>query len=187
MIGTTRNGLPTHERLPDLLAASDDPHPRKTRRIEFVGERSPFDDERVQANMLLGRYTPTMMEAIRVASKKAVVRIDKFMERVFECYDHRSLAPVAHLKRTYRWHAGNNYIENVDFADVDVILGSPSGHQFVDLDAPGYVPKPVVFTAEVFKLIATEFLVKGGPEVPTPGHGSQGQGSRRSTTVLAAH
>lgn len=179
MIGKTRTGQPTHERLPDLLAASDDPHPRKTRRIEFVGERSPFDDERVQANMLLGRYTPTIEQAIRLAAKKAVVRIHGFTERVFERNDHRSLAPVAHLNRSYRWHAGNNYIENVDFDDVDAILGGPCGHEFIDLDAPGAEAKRVkTFAPEVFKLVAVEVAVKTmAPKGQGPQHGD----------VLAAH
>jgi hypothetical protein len=177
MIGRTRNGQPTHERLPDLLAASDDPHPRKTRRIEFVGERSPFDDERVQANMLLGRFTPTIEQAIRLAAKKAVVRIHKFTERVLE-RDHRyALAPEKHLGRTYRWHAGNNYIEDVDFGDVDAILGGPSAHQFRDV-TDGQPPEIKTFSPEVFKLIAVQVAV--------PSMQPKGQGPQHGD-VLATH
>jgi hypothetical protein len=176
MIGTTRTGLPTHERLPDLLAASNDPHPRKTRRIEFVGERSPFDDERVQANLLLGRYTPTIVEAIRLAAKNAVVRLHKFSERVLEHNSQHALAPVAHLGRTHRWHAGNDYIEDVDFADVDAILGSPSEHQFRDV-TDGVPPEIKTFSPEVFKLIAVDAVPSMSAKGVGPQHGD----------VVAAH
>lgn len=176
MIGKTRSGLPTHERLPDLLAASDDPHPRKTRRIEFVGDRSPFDDERVQANLLLGRYTPTMVDAIRLAAKRAVVRIYRFTDRVLETNSRHALAPVAHLGRTYRWHAGNNYIEDVDYGDVDAILGSPDGHQFRDV-TNGVPPEVKTFSPEVFKLIAVEAV---------PSMSARGQGPQHGD-VVAAH
>jgi hypothetical protein len=177
MIGTTRTGLPTHERLPDLLATND-VQPRKTRRIEFVGDRSPFDDERVQANLLMKRFTPTIEEAIRLAAKRAVVRIHKFTERVLE-RDHRyALAPEKHLGRTYRWYVGNNYIEDVDYGDVDAILGSPDGHQFIDLDAPDAEAKRIkTFSPEVFKLIAVDAVPSMSAKGVGPQHGD----------VVAAH
>jgi hypothetical protein len=186
MIGTTRAGLPTHERLPDLLAASDDPHPRKTRRIEFVGDRSPFDDERVQANLLLGRYTPTMEQAIRLASFRAVVRIHKFSERLMEHNHQYALSPHKHLGRTYCWHAGNDYIEDVDYGDVDAILGGPSGHQFRDVTDGVPPPEVKTFSPEVFKLIAVDFVVEEAPTGAPSGQGSSGQGSQQRT-ILAAH
>lgn len=167
MIGRTRDGQPTHERLPDLLATND-VGPRKTRRIEFIGERSPFDDERVQAKILLGRFTPTQLHAIRTAAKRAVVRIHRFSERVLERDHQYALAPDKHLQRTYRWHAGNAYIEDVDYRDVDAIMGGPSGHQFRDLDAGDDAPIVTTFSPEVFKLVAQEATAATAPKGTGP-------------------
>ena len=66
--------LPRHIRLDDLLGASDDPMPRKTRRVEWIGEDNIMEDPRIQANILLGRYSEVQKRAIMMAAAKANTR-----------------------------------------------------------------------------------------------------------------
>lgn len=125
--------LPKHPHLQDLLAVSDDPAPRKTRRIEWIGEQSPFDNPVIAWNMIQGNYTKLQMEAIRKAAARARVRVRR--SRTAEHNHQYSVAACKGLHRTYHWTKENNYTCDVDYADVDIILGSDFGHEFVDLDA----------------------------------------------------
>lgn len=127
------SGPAIHERLDDLLAVSDDPAPRKTRRIEWIGEQSPLDNPVIAWNLIQKRYTPTQERAIRIAAARARTRT--YRERLLE-HDHQySQAVMRGLSRTYHWHKGNEFVCDVDYADVDRILGSDAGHEFRDLDA----------------------------------------------------
>lgn len=179
--------LPRHRGLDELLAASEDPHPRGTRRIEWVGERSPLDDDRVLAKLLLSEsrmpgaptyYTPTQCRAIRLAAARARTRGDGWRNRIMEHSHQHAMAVVHGLRRTYYWTKSNGYVCDVDYHDADVILSSDSGHEFVDLDAlePGQ-PKVITPSPEVFKLVATEAV---------PALSRRGEGPPRGA-IVAAH
>lgn len=179
--------LPRHERLPDLLAASEDKHVRKTRRIEFIGDYNPMADDRVMAKLLLsesGRndlpkpFTPTQCLAIRRGAAKAVLRVSGHSVRLME-HDHQlSQAVTPHLSRTYEWNTTNHFIADVDYRDVDVLLGSNVGHQFRDItDIDPDEPTVLTPSPEVFKLIA----IKAVPSMSLRGEGPQ------RGDVVAAH
>jgi hypothetical protein len=181
--------LPRHERLPDLLAASEDPHPRKTRRIKFVGDFVPADNDLIMAKVMLSEalmvqgkpgapYTETMVKAVRWANATALKPISGCLIRVFEHDDQLSMAPQAHLSRTYQWRGENDFTCDVDYRDVDVILGGADGHQFRDItDQDPDEPTVILPSPEVFKLIAIE-------AVPTMA--LRGEGPQRGD-VVAAH
>lgn len=132
-VADVANPLPRHERLDDLLAASDDPSPRKTRRIEWIGEKSPYDDPTVVWGLLTGYYTEEQKRLIRLAAARARTRVHR--NRLFE-HDHQhAQAVLKGLQRTYLWCKENNFVCDVDYHDVDIIFGSDCAHEFVDLDA----------------------------------------------------
>jgi hypothetical protein len=180
--------LPRHERLPDLLAASEDKHVRKTRRIEFVGDYNPMADDRILAKLLLsesGRndlpkpFTPTQCLAIRRSAARAVLR-HSHGERLMEHSHQHAMAENPHMGRTYHWHKGNNFICDVDYQDVDALLGGQSGHQFRDItDKDPDEPTVIAPSLEVFKLIA-------GSVMNVPTMAQRGQGPQRGD-IVAAH
>lgn len=152
--------LPRPEKLRDLLAASDDPHPRKTRRIEWVGEQSPLDNPVIAFNLLTGRYSPQRAKAIRWAAAKANTRVMRI--RVFEHDHHLSMAPQAHLGRSYVWSEANGYVQEVDYRDVDGILAGPNGHEFRDVtDRDPDEPDALVLPPEVMRLVEQERVEVG--------------------------
>jgi hypothetical protein len=132
---SSRPGPPRHEGLLRLLSESEDPRPRGTRRVEWVGEASPLDNPVVAYNLMMGLYTPTQAKAVRLAAARARTRVRA--ARLLE-HDHQhAMAVFRGLSRTYIWERENGYVQDVDWADVDRILGSSVGHEFVDLDALG--------------------------------------------------
>lgn len=149
-------GPAIHGRLDDLLAASHDPAPRKTRRIEWVGEQSPYDNPVIAWNLLMGRYTPTQQRAIRLAAAQARTR--ECRERLMEHNHQHAQAVMRGLSRTYHWHKGNEFICDVDYADVDRILGSDAGHEFRDLDAMEGDQPTILLPPESVMVYATESI-----------------------------
>jgi hypothetical protein len=132
-------------RLRDLDAISDDPHPRQTRRIEWIGEQSPLDDPVIVWKLMTGQFTATQAKAIRLAAAKANTRVRR--ERVFEHEHQYAMAALKGLHRTYHWTKDNDFICDVDYADVDRILGDPwCGHEFRDLDDPAQANLPPLLT-----------------------------------------
>lgn len=130
-------GLPVHDRLPDMLASSTEPQPRATVRIEWVGERSPFDSPTVQYGIIRGAYTPTQIKALRLAAAQANTRNGKRRRLLESGSDHRAMAPVPGLGKTYIWERRNGYVCTVDNRDADIILGLPCGREFRLVDEPG--------------------------------------------------
>lgn len=141
-----RERLPKHHDLPALLAHAADPHPRKTRRIEWIGEADPLDNPVVEYRLLTGQYTEQQKKAIRWAAATARTRGAKggLRNRLMEAEHRHAEATVTGLRRTYYWTRENNYVCAVDFEDVDRILGDPHvGHEFRDLDAYAERGEPV--------------------------------------------
>jgi hypothetical protein len=57
------------------------------------------------------------------------------------------MAALKGLHRTYHWTKDNDFICDVDYADVDRILGDPwCGHEFRDLDDPAQANLPPLLT-----------------------------------------
>lgn len=151
--------LPRHLRLDELLSNSSDPAPRKTRRVEWVGEDNIMEDPRVQANLLLKRYSATQERAIMMAAARANTRGHRHRTRLLEHNHAAAQAVVMGLSRTYIFSELNSYIQFVDFADYDAIFASGMAHEFVDLDDPDMVAKRrgvKKLDAEVFRLVAQE-------------------------------
>lgn len=156
--------LPRHEGREALLAHADDPHPRKTRRIEWVGDYNPLNDELVRWKLLLSEsptpgvprwFTPTQCRAIRVAAAKAREARTGW-RRQLECDHPASLAPVKGLSRTYEWSRDNAYICHVDYRDADIIL-SVAAYEFIDLDAlDSDQPRLVTPSPDIFRLVAVD-------------------------------
>lgn len=130
-------GLPNHARLRELLAASDDPTPRKTVRIEWVGERSPFDNPSVIYGLLNKTYTNLQVKALRMAAAQANTRGGKRRRLLESGNDRRSMAPVPGLQKTYIWEAKTGYMADVDIGDADIILGLPCAREFRLVEEPG--------------------------------------------------
>jgi hypothetical protein len=145
VIGSTDGSvLPRHDGLGALLSASVDPAPRKTRRIEWVGEFNPLDLPFVAFATLRGQtfFTDEQKRLIRRMAARARTR--GYRNRLME-HDHQhAMCAVKGLQRTYQWTRENGYVCDVDYADVDRILGSDVGHEFVDLDSlqPGEKAEP---------------------------------------------
>jgi len=126
-----RPGLPTHARLAEMLAASDDPAPARTVVLEWVGEENPLDRADVRLRLMRGEYSVEQADAIRRAAARAATPAGN-RRRVLEAgWDPRALAPVPGLSRTYCWERGNGFREAVTVRDADVILSSECGNEFV--------------------------------------------------------
>lgn len=158
-----RPNLPRHEGLPALLSHATDPAPRKTRKIEWIGERSPLDEPVVAWRLMTKQFTALQEAVIRRAAAMARTRVKR--ERLFE-HDHQhAQAVLKGLHRTYLFTKANNYIQDVDYHDVDILLGSESGHEFRDLDAPD-PPTPTVTPNEVRLIereMARDHVMTGSP------------------------
>jgi hypothetical protein len=124
-------GLPTHARLPELLSASDDPAPKTTVVLEWVGEVDPMADPAIQFRIATGEFSPLEIEALRMAAVLAVTRAGNRRRILEAAKDPRSLAPVPELSRTYCWERRNGYRVEATIRDADVILSSECGHEFV--------------------------------------------------------
>ena len=164
-----QDSLPRHTGLDALLSDAGDKHMRKTRRVEWIGDYNPMADERVLAKLLMGAFTPLQQQSIRKSTAFGKYP-DGTTRRLMENGNRHAMATVSHLGRTYHFTASNGYVCDVDYRDVDVLLGDPhSGHEFVDLDDPESAErrkKLIVPTVQVFKLISRQFLDRDTDIVP---------------------
>ena len=116
-----------------------------------------MDDPRVQAKILMGKYTPLQEAAIRLAAAKAVTRVFGARDRLMGHEHQHSIGHVKGLHRSYLFTHLNGYTCDVDYHDVDIIMSSPYAHEFVDLDALGPdEPRIMTFTDEVFQLVSAD-------------------------------
>lgn len=160
------SALPRHERLDDLLALSEDPSPHKTRRVEWIGQKSPLEDPRVQLNLLMGNYTPLQETAIRLAAARAVTRVGNVRSRLIE-HDHRyGMATFKGLSRSYHFTPLNSFICELTYRDADILLSSECGKEFRDLDDPNSRDQVKVLDSEVFKLIAVDVMDRDTTPLP---------------------
>lgn len=169
--------LPRHLRLDDLLGASDDPMPRNTFRCEWIGERNIMEDPRVQANLLLGRYSEVQKRALMNAAARANTRGTGHRIRLLEHNHQLAQAVVPHLGRTYVFSELNGYLQHVDNRDYDAIFASPIGHEFVNLDDPQMVEERMKVSPlanEVFVLIAQETYRRDDDRITARSQGQHG-------------
>lgn len=132
------------ERFANVLRGSqDDPGDhRPTRRLAWVGEQSPLRNEVIAARLALGVYTPLQEQALRIAASRALTAVKGGRRRVLEHVHAGALCPIAGLSRTYRW-TEPDFVTEVAYADVDLILSLSCAHEFADLDArEGDQPPP---------------------------------------------
>jgi hypothetical protein len=134
--------LPRHEHLDDLRGISEDPHPRKTRRVRWIGQYNPMADPIVQDRMIRStgkadndptrKYSRVIEAAVRLAAAKAVTPTAR--RRILE-HNHRySQNPDSHLTRTYIFEQENGFTCDMDLSDADVLFSSEVAKEFVDLD-----------------------------------------------------
>ena len=163
-----RKKMPVHPRLDDVVASGDDPHPRKTRRIKWIGDYNPMRDARVMANLIRGAYNPHQVASIRRSAAFAKEPVDGLRSRLMEAkHERRGVAVVSHLNRTYHFTKLNDYTCHVDYRDVDILLREGNG-TFIDLDDPNESGAGHVYVAdeEVWKVISVEVMHRGQDEVP---------------------
>jgi hypothetical protein len=162
-IDELKAALPKHDRLDDLLGASSDPHPRKTRRVEWVGQVSPLDNPIIVLRLLNGYYTPLQEQAIRKAAAHARTRGDSHRIRLLE-HDHPGAQAVFKgLKQTYIFSAKNGYVQDVSYEDCDVIFSSEVADEFRDLDNPNEAPDPRLALPredEVMRMVSSEVVLE---------------------------
>jgi|SRR5215218_3781253 len=161
-----RKSLPRHERLPDVLGASSDPHPKKTHRLEWIGEPSPLDNPITEAMLLHKQFTPLQEQAVRKATAYAQTRGDGHRTRLLE-HDHPgALAPIPGLSQTYIFSRANGYVQDVTYADIDVIM-KWCPREFVDRDDPNASPTwrdLLPKEDEIFRLVRSEAETVEGRE-----------------------
>jgi hypothetical protein len=127
-----------------------------TVRIEWVGEKSPLDDEYVWFAKHTGRYTPRQLAVLEAAALTCVYRTKTAARELLAGNGDGQLpftdAPLLQAasygynqqgerylsrpeRRGYIWGAGNRWVMPMSFHDADVLLSSRDGHEFVNLDA----------------------------------------------------
>jgi hypothetical protein len=134
--------LPKHERLDDLRSHADDPHPRKTRRVEWVGQMSPLDNPLVAFRMVNKLYTPLQEQAIRKAAAYARTRGEGHRIRTMDHPHPAAISEVRGLLRSYIFEPANDYTVDMDYHDYDIIFAGPDADEFRDLDDPNRPPYP---------------------------------------------
>jgi hypothetical protein len=161
-----RSQLPIHHRLEEIVASGDDPHPRKTRRIKWIGDYNPMDDAKVHYNLLHKLYNPFQETAVRRMAAYAKVPSPIQSAIMIAQHERRGMATVEHLGCTYHFTHLNNFTCYVDYRDVDILLRAGNG-QFVDLDDPN-MKKEHLYTPDedVWKLISVEVMDRDTTKVP---------------------
>ena len=142
--------IPRHPDMAAMIALSRDPADhRPTRRIEFIGELSPFDKTRLQHALQSGKLSLTMAEAARQVAARARTRAGGRVYMVEPPHQH-ALVPITGISKTYVFGPKNNYIQNVAYRDAELLLASKDCHLYLDLDAlePDQ-PKPLPTTPDL--------------------------------------
>lgn len=162
-----RKKLPVHRRLDEVVASGIDPHPRKTRKIKWIGDYNPMHDAKVMYNLLWKQFNAFQEASVRKAAAYAK-EPNGIRTRLVEAqHDRRAVATVEHLGRTYHF-TPPHYTCDVDYRDVDILLREGNG-EFVDLDDSTTVDKRErVYTPDetVWKLISLDVMDRDTTQVP---------------------
>jgi hypothetical protein len=161
-----RKKLPVHKHLEDVVASGFDPHPRKTRRIKWIGDYNPMRDAKVLYYLLYHQYNPFQAAAVRKQAAYAK-EPDGVRRRLMEAkHERRGVATVEHLGRTYYFEPPH-YTCDVDYRDVDILLREGNG-EFIDLDDPNTEHTERIYTPDedVWKLVSVEVMDRDGTRVP---------------------
>jgi hypothetical protein len=110
------------------------PHPAPGhRRIEWVGEASPFDNPVVVWGLATGRYTPLQAETIRAFHRRRIRR--------GIAHDREMTKDRDGMSRDWLWGpSAGTYVRLLPNRDADRLLSCPSGPEFRDLDTDGGPP-----------------------------------------------
>ena len=132
-------------------AEGRDPRPAPGhRRIEWVGEPSPFDNPNVALKLACGHYTPIQAETIRAYHRKRIQRTP----------GHNRVMTKDRDGMTQDWVWGpkaGTYVRLLPNRDADKLLSGPSGAEFRDLDAPAAPSSVAVPNRDIRLMSATEF------------------------------
>lgn len=153
---------------------------KRGRRIEWVGEKSVMDEPFVWTGIATGRFTREQEALLRRTALNRCARTDT-AERVIGNFilllDDRG-RPVPGpdgrpvevrspegMSGEYRFHPANRWTCVVAFADADVLLSCPSGHEFRDLDAAeADEPATVAYPPVDIRLVERTVLSETGQE-----------------------
>jgi hypothetical protein len=132
------------------------PEGRPGRRIEWVGEASPFDDPFIEFGVSTGRYTPQQVALIRRASLRVNKRTEHNIRRMSQ--------EDPGLSREVLWGPGRaNWVQVLSYRDADILLASPNGYEFRDLDAAEADEPQVIHPPMEIRLVGREALKEGQP------------------------
>lgn len=97
--------------------------------LEWVGEKSPTEDPRVEYALLRGLFSEEQRKVLDAAIAQTIRRIDGKRSR-----DLGPCAALPHLSRRYQWGPKKGtYVVAVTFKDAEAILACRSGHEFRDV------------------------------------------------------
>jgi hypothetical protein len=126
-----------------------------SRRIEWLGEKSPFEEPFVEFGVTTNQFTKEQVQVLRNAAMKTEPRwVGK--ERHLGINDQR-----IKLTRDYLWHRGNKWICRMVFADADAVLSSAHGHEFLDLDAHDQDAPKILYPPVAVRVVGEEVLKYG--------------------------
>lgn len=127
---------------------------RRGRRIEWIGEGSPFDDPFVEFGVATGRYTAEQVDLLR----RVALRACKRTETNTRILDQRDPG----LSTRVEWGPGpGNWVRVLTNQDADKVLSSASAHEFRDLDAHERDEPRVVHPPLEVRLVEQEVLRQG--------------------------
>jgi hypothetical protein len=126
------------------------------RQIEWTGQKSLFDDPRVEYAMLTGKMTPQQKATLRAATRWRVYRI------VGKSIRTLTPAMLPGLSKSYRWGPEKgNYVQAVSDGDAAIILACASRDEFRDVTHG--VPPEMHVPSDVLQPVSVEHYrdVKG--------------------------
>lgn len=107
--------------------------------MEWVGEKSPMDQEWVRYSLITNRFTPEQADLIRHVARHACVRVDGRHRRImrrgnlgYGGIDGLSVDEIIWGARVgVPVGSVGSYVQVVSVHDADLILSTPSGMEFV--------------------------------------------------------
>jgi hypothetical protein len=154
-----------------------------TVRIEWVGEKSPLDEEWVWVAKHAGLMTPRQIAVLETAALTCVYRTKTAARELLAGNGDGQLAftdapllqaasygynqqGVRYLtrpeRRGYVWGAGNRWVMPMSFHDADVLLSGRDGHEFVNLDAREHDEPKLVLPPVQIRIVQHQLLDRFG-------------------------
>lgn len=103
----------------------------KTHRVEWIGARSPLEDDTISFKKMIGFYTDDIELALEAISNAVSPLIRQYGSTV------RKKGPADGLSKHYQW-GPRAFICDVDEIDVERLFKHPDHDEFRDLDNPDH-------------------------------------------------